>query len=200
MRIIIPLVFDYDATAWAHEHGIAETDAFNDFAALLHRTVNNGAIVGALDTALPVMRGHITVHLVGGLDSTTREELLRRLQEARDVGRDQALLAEIREHLAAHRRELGRRRPRWVIFHTMEWDNGSFLTGSDATVYFPNGDNVPVDFHGCGVDDLLTDMYGARGSMAALGVDLRDATLEFDDYADNVADLLGIPARKHQRG
>ncbi len=169
MRIIIPLVFDYDATAWAHEHGIAETDAFNDFAALLHRTVNNGAIAGALDTVLPVMRGHITAHPVDGLDS-------------------------------AHQRELGRRRPRWVIFHTMEWDNGSFLTSSDATVYFPNGDNAPVDFHGCGVDDLLTDMYGARGSMAALGVDLRDGTLEFDDYADNVPDLLGIPARKHQRG
>jgi hypothetical protein len=79
----------------------------------------------------------------------------------------------------------------------MEWDNGHFLTGTTATVYFANGDHVPVDFDGSGVDELLTAMYGARGAAAALGVDLRDGTLEFDDYADNVPDLLGIPASRH---
>jgi hypothetical protein len=84
-----------------------------------------------------------------------------------------------------------------VIFHTMECDNGHFLTGTTAAVYFANGDHVPVDFHGSGVDELLTAMYGARGATAALGLDLRDGTLEFDDYADNVPDLLGIPASRH---
>jgi hypothetical protein len=202
MRIIVPLVllFDYNTEAWAHERGIAETDACPELAALLHRTVDDGAVAAALDTVLPVPRGHITAHSVDALDGTTRDDLLRRLRESRDADQDQALLDEIREHLAEHRRELGRRRPRWVIFRTMEWDNGHFLTGSDATVYFANGDNVPVDFHGSGVDDLLTDMYGVRGAMAALGVDLRAGTLEFDDYADNVPDLLGIPASNHQRG
>jgi hypothetical protein len=64
----------------------------------------------------------------------------------------------------------------------MEWDNGHFLTGGDATVYFANGDSVSLDVDGSCVDALLTDMYGARGSMAALGVDLRAGTLAFDDY------------------
>jgi hypothetical protein len=139
-------------------------------------------------------------HTLDEPDSTTRDELLRRLRESRDADQDQALLDAIREHLATNRRELGRRRPRWVIFGTMEWDNGHFLTGTTATVCFASGDHVPVDFHGSGVDELLTDMYGACGPMAALGVDLRNASLEFDDYADNVPDLLGIPAANHQRG
>jgi hypothetical protein len=56
---------------------------------------------------------------------------------------------------------------------------------------------MPVDFHGSGVEELLTAMYGARGATAALGLDLCDGTLEFDDYADNVPDLLGIPASRH---
>ncbi len=199
MKVIVPLVFAYDVKQWAHERGIAETDACTDFAALLRRAVNDGTIAAALDAVLPVLRGHITAHPVDGLDPTTRDDLLRRLREARDADQDQALLADIREHLAAHRRDLGRRRPRWVIFHTREWDNGHFLTGSDATVYFANGDTAPVDFHAWRVEDLLTDMYGARGPMAALGVDLRAGTLAFDDYADNVPDLLGIPASKHPR-
>ena len=199
MKVIVPVAFAYDAKEWAHERGIAETDACADFAALLRRAVDDGTIAAALDTVLPLMRGHITAHPVDGLDSTTRDELLRRLQQARDGDQDQTLLADIREHLATHQRELGRRRPRWIIFHTMEWDNGSFLTGSDATAYFANGANMPVDFHGSRVDELLTDMYGARGPMAALGVDLRAGTLSFDDYADNVPDLLGIPASKHPR-
>jgi hypothetical protein len=43
-------------------------------------------------------------------------------------------------------------------------------------------------------------MYGARGGSAALGVDLRTATVQFDDYGDNVPDLLGIPANDHHDG
>jgi hypothetical protein len=44
----------------------------------------------------------------------------------------QALLAEVRHHLtehpAEHPQQLDDRAPRWVIFATMEWDNGHFLT------------------------------------------------------------------------
>ena len=41
--------------------------------------------------------------------------------------------------------------------------------------------------------DLLTDLYGIRGSSAALGIDLKAAAAEYDDYGDNVPSLLGIP-------
>ena len=199
MRIILPLVllFDHNAEAWAHKRGVAEIDAYDDFTALLDHAVTDGTIAAALDTALPLLRGHMTAHAVDELDSETRDDLLRRLRHSLAADQDQALLDAIRYHLATNRRELGRRRPRWVVFATMEWDNGHFLTGTTGTVYFANGDHVPVDFHGSGVDELLTAMYGARGATAALGLDLRDGTLEFDDYADNVPDLLGIPASRH---
>jgi len=200
MKVIIALVVQYAAKDWADEYGIAETEAFNDFAEALRRTVHDGGIPETLDKNWPMMRGHITAHMVDGLDATTRDELLHLLQEARDADRDGALFTEITEHLAAHPQDLDGREPRWVVFHTWEWDNGHFLTGSDATVYFADGDNVPYAFDGSSVDDRLTDMYGARGSRAALGVDLRDGALAFDDYGENVPALLGIPTSEHSEG
>jgi len=200
MKVIIALVFEYDAPDWAHEYDLAETEAFNDFAAVLHRAAHDGAIRQTLDTNWPMMRGHTTAYTLDRLDSTTRDELLHQLQDARDASQEAALIAEISEHLAAHPEDLYGRQPRWVIFHTDEWDNGTFLTGSQATVSFDDGDHVAVGFAGSSVDDLLTDMYGARGAMAALGVDLRTGALEFDDYGDNVADLLGIPTNDHSEG
>ncbi len=59
---------------------------------------------------------------------------------------------------------------------------------------------MPYAFDGSSVDDRLTDMYGARGSRAALGVDLRDGALAFDDYGENVPALLGIPTSEHSEG
>lgn len=200
MKVIIALVFEHDAKDWAEEYAIPETEAVNDFAAVLRRTVDDGGIPQTLDRNWPMMRGHTTAYTVDGLDATTRDELLRLLQEAHDADQDEALITEIKRHLAAHPQDLYGRAPCWVIFHTVEWDNGNFLTGSEATVYFDDGDNVPFDFEGSSVDDLLTDMYGARGAMAALGVDLREATLEFDDYGDNVPDTLGIPTNDHSEG
>ena len=200
MKVILALVFEYDATDWAHEYDLPEAEAATDFAAVLRRAVDDGGIRHTLDTNWPMMRGHTTVHTLDGLDPTLRDELLHHLEQARDADKDAALVAEIRDHLAAHPHDLYHRQPRWVIFQTDEWDNGHFLTGSDATVYFPEGDHVAVDFDGTSVNDLLTDIYGARGSQAALGVDLRTATLEFDDYGDNVPDLLGIPTNEHHDG
>ena len=198
MRIIIPLVVDYDAEEWAQECGIPVPQASHDFDAVLRRTISDGAIAEALDQAWPMMRGHITAHTVDGLDAATRDELLHLLQPAHDADQAEVLITEVRNHLAAHRRDLDGRPPRWVIFHTMEWDNGSFLTGSAATVYFEDGSNLPFDFHGSAVDDLLTDRYGARGPSAALGVDLHEAKLEFDDYGDNLPHTLGIPTSSQQ--
>jgi hypothetical protein len=192
---IILLVFDYDMKDWAKEYGIGEADAAADLTAVLRRTVTDGAIPAILDRSWPMMRGHVTAHTVDGLGATIREELLHLLREARDTDTTTALIAEITEHLGRHRSELDDRAPGWVVFHTSEWDDGHFLTGSDATVYFHDGHHVPFDFEGSSVDDLLTDLYGACGSRAALGVDLREQTLAFDDDGDDVPALLGIPTR-----
>lgn len=197
MKVIIALIAEDDAKDWAQRHGIPETEAGNHFAAAIRRAVHDGAITETFDKNRPTMHGHITAHTVDGLDATTRDHLLHLLQEAQRADQDEALITAIKERLAARPREFDGRVPCWVIFRTEEWDNGHFLTGSEASVYFADGDHVPFDFWASSVDDILTDMYGARGSTAALGVDLREDILEFDDYADNVPDLLGIP-REHR--
>jgi hypothetical protein len=161
--------------------------------------VDDGAITETFDKNWPMMHGHLTAHTVDGLDATTRDQLLHLLQEAQGADQHEALITAIKQRLAAHPQELDGRAPRWVIFRTEEWDNGHFLTGSEASVYFADGDHVPFDFWGSSVDDILTDMYGARGSNAALGVDLREDMLEFDDYGDNMPGMLGIPP-EHRDG
>jgi hypothetical protein len=200
MKAIIALVLQYPANDWATEYGTTDTDASTDFDAALRRAVHESGITETLNRAWPMMRGHISAHLIDGLDATTRDELLRLLQEARDADQDRALFTDITNHLAAHQHLLDGREPRWVVFHNQEWDSGYFLTGSDARVYFADGDSTPMSFTGTSVDDRLTDMYGARGPMAALGVDLHEGTVEFDDYGDNVPNLLRIPASAHSAG
>lgn len=192
MKIMILLAFDYDAKDWADEYSLTEADAPADFSTVLRRAVHDGAIPTALDQSWPMMRGHISAHTVDGLDTTLREELLGLLEEARDADTATALIAEITDHLR-DRPDLDGRTPRWVVFDTTDYNDGYLLTGSGATVYFDDGDHMPVDFDGSAVDDLLTDLYGTRGPRAALGVDLREQTMEFDTYGDNVPALLGIP-------
>jgi hypothetical protein len=200
MQFILTLVFDYDATDWATEYGLADAEATGDFTAVLRRTVADDGLRRALNAAWPMMRGHITVHTLDQLDAGLRDELLHQLREARDADQHAALLTEIRGYLAAHPDELSHREPRWVVFHTDEWDNGHFLTADNAKVYSGDGDCVTVDFDGTRVDELLTDAYGTRGGSAALGVDLTTAATEFDDYGDNVPDLLGIPSANTHAG
>jgi hypothetical protein len=194
MRHMVVLVFDYTATEWAAEYGLTKAEAADDFGAIVRRAVNDGGLRDALDAAWPMMRGHVTAHTLDQLDAALRDELLHQLREASEADRHAALLTEIRGHLAAHPDELSHREPRWVIFHTDEWDNGYFLAAHNARVYFGDGDSVTVDFGGTCIDELLTDAYGARGSSAALGVDLKTAATEFDDYGDDVPGLLGIPS------
>ena len=200
MNVILALVFDYDATEWAQEYDLPQADAAGDFAAVLRRAVDDGGIRQALDAAWPMMRDHITVHTLDGLDSTVRDQILHQLKDEREADQEAALVAEIREHLATHTTELYGRDPRWVIFDTDEWDNGHFLNAASARVYFPEGDTVDVDFDHTCVEDLLTDIYGACGASAAVGVDLRTETVEFDDYGDHIPDLLGIPHHDHADG
>jgi hypothetical protein len=141
-----------------------------------------------------MMRGHVTVRTLEQLHPDVRDELLHHLREARNADLDQALLREIRGYLDDHPDELDQREPRWVVFHSVEWDNGYFLTAARAAVYFADGDTVEIDFTGSGVDDLLTDAYGTGGAHAGLGVDLVTGVTEFDDDIDGIAGLLGIPA------
>jgi hypothetical protein len=198
MKTIIALVVEDDAKTWAQRHGITESEAATDFAATVRRAVTDGRITDALDTTRPTVPGRITAHMIDQLDTADRDTLRDLLREAQDADGEQALLTEITQRLAADPQGLDGHAARWVIFTVREWDDGYFLTGSDATVYFADGDKVPFDFDGCSVDDILTDLYGARGSTAALGVDLRTGALEFDDYHDNVPDLLGIPTCGHR--
>jgi hypothetical protein len=200
MKVIIALVFDYDAQQWARTYDIAEADAPGDFAAVLRRAVDHGALPATLDAHWPMMRGHITAHTVDGLDAATRDELLGLLQQTRDADHDDALINQIRQYLTDHPQDLHGRDPRWVVLRTSEWDNGYFLTGGLATVYFTGGDSVPYEIDSAAIDGLLTDMYGARGATAALGVDLHDKRLEFDDYADSIPSLLGIPNTSDAEG
>ncbi|ROO52750.1 hypothetical protein EDC02_7691 [Micromonospora sp. Llam0] len=200
MKVIIPLVFDYDAQQWARTFDIGVADAARDFAAVLRRAVHDGAVSAAIDAHWPMMRGHVTAHTVDGLDAVTRDELLDLLRQARDADQDDALISLIRQYLADHPQDLDGRAPRWIVLHAMEWDDGYFLSGGLATVYFTDGDSVPYEIDSDAVEDLLTDMFGARGAAAALGVDLSRERMEFDDYADNVPSLLGIPPRSPDGG
>lgn len=193
MNVFVQLRFDYDARTWADEYGLAESEAPAHFATLLRRAVRNGHLAGILDEGWPMMRGHVTAHAVDALDTATRDELLHVLRDEHDADITTALITEITERLAEDLPAAQTRTPRWVVFGTSEWDNGYFLTGDDAAVYFDDGDQMPFDFQGSHVDDLLTALYGICGQRAALGVDLREKTLEFDYYSDNVPRLLGIP-------
>src|SRR6266545_5011089 len=113
MKVIIALVVQYAAKDWADEYGIAETEALNDFAEALRRTVHDGGIPETLDKHWPMMRGHITAHMVDGLDATTRDELLHLLQEAprRRPGRS----TPHRDHRTPRRAPAGSRRPRSAL-------------------------------------------------------------------------------------
>jgi hypothetical protein len=194
VRHPIVFVLDYPAGDWATEYQLTEADADNDFAAAVRGAIDDGGLREALERAWPMMRGHITAHTVDQLDSSVRDELLHQLHEAQHADLHEALLGEVRAHLAAHAEQLSERAVRWVLFRTAEYDDGYFLTGSNATVHFTDGDAVTVDFDGSNVDDLLTDLYGTRGSRAGLGIDLTSAAVEYDDYGDNLPERLGIPS------
>lgn len=148
----------------------------------------------------PAVRVRTGANAFDGLDPAILDELLHHLQRARDASQDAALVAEIRDHLAARSDDLYHREPRWVLFHTSEWEDGHFLTDVGATVYLPEGDHVQIDFDRTRVGDLLTARYGARGRRAGLGVDLHTGQVTFDDYNTHLPDRLGIPINEHADG
>jgi hypothetical protein len=111
---------------------LTEAQAADDFASAVRHAVDDGGTRSALDTAWPMMRGHIAVYTVDDLGPAVRDDLLHHLDEARHADQSAALLAEIRDRLSAH----------------------------------------PSDADGCEA---------------------------FDDFGDNVRDLLGVPSPTPRR-
>src|SRR5438132_8407042 len=88
MRVILPLVIDFEAADWATEYGLAELEAAGDFASTMRRAVSEDGIRRAIDDAWPMMGGHIAVHTPDQLDPALRDELLEQLRDARDADLD----------------------------------------------------------------------------------------------------------------
>jgi hypothetical protein len=196
MKVIIPLVFEHDAADWASEYDIPESDALADFAQMIANNV--GAIPDVLSRNWPAMAGSITAATLETLDRASRDDLLAKLQEISNAALKDALLTEIRRYLTVHASEFDGEMPTWIVFHTTDFDNGHFFT-TDADAYFAGGTSVPADFapedpsQDSTVENLLTDMYGARGADATLGVDVRAGRIECADHPWHVFTALGIP-------
>lgn len=105
------------------------------------------------------------------------------LTDDRQAEIESVLFQQIREALAAE----GKSSAEYVIFPTMEWDNGSFLTR--AAEIFIDGEAEEFEFPDA-VEESLTDRYGCVGESAGLGLHLRTKHFDFDDYIDNVRDWL----------
>jgi hypothetical protein len=102
MRHLLVLVFIADTTEWAHEYGLTEAQAADDFASAVGHAVDDGGVRSARDAAWPMMRGHVAVYTVDDLDPAVRDDLLHHLDDARHANQSAALLAEIRARLSAH--------------------------------------------------------------------------------------------------
>lgn len=114
--------------------------------------------------------------LLANLTAEQRQGLRRDLRRADTRTAEAAMLAKIRETVAAACPD---EEVAGVVFTTMEFDNGYFLSDITAEVYFADGSSWGVEFD---IADLLTAEYGACGVKAALMVDLRTGTFTFDDY------------------
>lgn len=141
------------------------------------------------------------------LDPGQRERVLHVVRELVSADNDTAIMANIRETIAHEYPWIdasGQRRvrpdgtdhlagapnPVGVVFSTMDFDNGNFLT-ENGQVLFDNGDVDDLEF--AGIDDLFTEEFGACGSNFTLGVDLRTGEMDGDDYAEeNIHLRFGI--------
>lgn len=114
---------------------------------------------------------------VSTLDTSQRHSLSTALRDADSAENVSTLLALVRKHLAENPSD---GEPIGVRFHTMDYDNGNFLTDF-ATVLYADGDVDDTAEFGALVSEALTDEYGCVGSQATLAVDLRTGTLDFED-------------------
>lgn len=119
---------------------------------------------------------------IATLDDAARDRLRDALRDYASAEADRLIIATIRETLA---REAPEQTPVGVLFTTMEYDNGHFLTPY-AEVLFDDGSVEQIDFPE--IDRALTDEYGARGANFTVAVDLRPGALtkiDGDDYNDD---------------
>jgi hypothetical protein len=119
---------------------------------------------------------------IAQLDEQTRTRLATALRDYQDGANDRDLIAAVRDALAADHTfdqpVIG------VLFDTMEYDNGYFLT-ENATALFADGTVDILDL-GSDVDDALTKTFGCVGQKFTVAVDLRDDSIDDDDYASEM--------------
>lgn len=112
---------------------------------------------------------------LAGLDSEVRYRIQRALREIDTSSSESVIVTSIREALPSDRPVVG------VLFSTLEWDNGHYLT-SRGEVLFDDGHSEEFDFEE--LDDVLTDEYGCQGADFTLAVDMRTGSLDADDYGN----------------
>lgn len=122
---------------------------------------------------------------VSGLDSGLRDRLSDALRHEETAQRYREIVGTVREVLA---REQPDRPAVAVVFTTMEWDNGFFLTAT-GRVLFADGSTDDVEFDD--IDEVFTDEFGVVGSSFGLGVHVRTGEVDTDDYVDNLYEHLG---------
>jgi hypothetical protein len=128
---------------------------------------------------------------VAALDETSRSLLADALRAVQDTNQNELILEKVRARIAG-------RYPfvdvRAVLFTSVEWDNGFFLD-STGTVFFADGSSETGVTFEC--DSELTNAYGIVGAGSALAINIRTGETSFDDYSDNVIDVvcgwLGLP-------
>lgn len=122
---------------------------------------------------------------MSGLDSCQRDRLADALRRAATAQRYHDIVHTVREVLA---REEPDRPALAVVFTTMEWDNGYFLTAT-GRVLFADGSVDDVEFDH--LDEVFTDEFGVVGSSFGLGVVVRTGEVHTDDYVDHLYERLG---------
>jgi hypothetical protein len=147
----------------------------------------NGTVDVSAETTTPVDWENLTAW-TSNLDSGQRDRLADALRHATTAQRYQEIVDTVREVLA---REEPERPAVAVVFTTMDWDNGYFLTAT-GRVLFADGSVDEVEFDD--IDEVFTDEIGVVGSSFGLGVDVRTGEVDTDDYADNLYEHLGYVA------
>ncbi len=154
------------------------TDSADNRAAVAARTLTE---LARTDTGIAQFASSLTPQIRAALSTA--------LEDAASADNDRALITAIKNVLAT---EAPGHEPTGVLFHTMAYAAGCFLV-ERGEVYFADGTTGHIDF-GRDVELLLTAEFGARGERTTLLVDLRDDTIDVDDYDRDVRGTLGFCA------
>lgn len=136
---------------------------------------------------------------VDELDDGVRDRIRDALRDYASAENGRTIMATIREVLA---REAPEQTVVGVVFETMEFDNGYFVsTFGDAL--FTDGTTEHIDFRE--LDETFSDEFGARGSDFTVTVDLRPGTregIDTDDYGGrrDIFERFGVPVSEDRTG